>query len=261
MKMKHTYLTPLAILAVACNSLGADPELQYGEITVSLGEPNVEVITKAETPAVNTVVIYNDENAQMATGTGTKTLPFDTYYVTAESCSAAEAENGDGTMRLYGRSADVTLDASHLSQTATVNCTVANAKVTVKFDPSVSGRFNDGNGNSTLKVVLKGGTTANRTLTVNEKDLTAGSDGSKVKETWFNPSSLTYEITGTFNAGGVNKSVNLNNNSAPRALSAKDNIQILVKVSLSNGQLVPEITVDTTLNSQETINGEFNPYV
>lgn len=247
----------LALMTVACTQKIDEP-LQYGQLSVALsGEPSVEVVTKAyaldktsEDAKDYTVRIYDKADAAAPKYAAsyydfaTQILPLGTYYVTAENCTEVEAETGKGQMRLAGQSADVTLSADALTGTATVECTVTNAKVSVQFDASVAGRFTG------LKVTLSGGTTRTEAITVAETDV--------VTETWFNPSLLTYTISGIFTGSGMNKEVNL---SKSIGLAAKNNILLLVKVNLENGQLMPSVTVDTQIDDPTEVPGEFNPYI
>lgn len=258
MTNKILTLAALAFISVACSTKVEEP-IQFGQLSVSLGEPSVEVISKVPTTldqtsdeAANyTVSVYDGDDTQLYSKTydqfQTQTLPFGTYYVTAENMTAEKAEEGDGQMRLYGCSADITLSSTQLTQTATVNCTVANAKVSVAFDESVADRFEN------LQVVLAGGTTSGRSFTIAQ----TATGVETVK--WFNPSTLTYTITGTFSYSGVTKPVEISNSVV---LNAKDNVKLLVKLNLENGQvLVPTITYDTTLADPTEIEGEFNPYI
>ncbi len=256
MKRKFIYILAFASLAVACNSARIEQTVQYGEISVAVaGDPEVDVVTKADVDpssdeAANyTVRVYNDAEVQQGSAVsykdfGTRQFELGTYYLTAENCTEAQAEEGNGGMRLFGRSDDVVLSYRQLSQTAEIKCTVANAKISVKFGDSVQGKF------SGLKVVLTGGTTAGRTLTVNQ----TASD--VVTETWFNPSTVNYTISGTFNSGGINAPVSL---PGSRAVAARDNVLILVEVDSTNGQLMPTITYDTEVTESDQTPG-FNPY-
>lgn len=246
--------TALVILAVACTQKAEQP-LRYGTLAVNLsGEPVVDVVSKTpvtleqeSSEAANYMVrIYNSVNEKKYESPFNtfkpQVLPLGTYYVTAENCSATEAEVDNGKMRLYGRSSDVTLSLENLSQSATVDCVVVNGKVTVVYDASVNGRFSD------LKVVL---TSGDRSLTVNET-----ATGVET-ETWFNPATVTYSISGTFDPSGVNQQVNV---SKTIEVKERSNIKLLVKVNLNNGQLVPNVTFDTSIDDQVTESGEFNPY-
>jgi len=251
-------LIPFACAVAACNTVSIEQPVQYGELSIALAdEPVLEVETKAaetldktsEAAKDYTVRVFNSSNQQQGEDVSyyafeTMKLPLGTYYVTAENCSEADAESGNGKMRIAGQSSNVTLDVNNLSQEPTVSCGVTNAKVTVAFDSSVSGKF------SNLKVVLEGGTERTSSLTVNETE--AGVEN----ETWFNPSTLNYTISGKFNS--LDKDVSL---TGSRTLEAKDNIKILVKVNLENGQLsIATIEVDDSINMEEDIEEEFNPY-
>ncbi len=237
----------LACMAVACNSVEEAAPVQYGEISVALGEPDVEVITRAEDSAADYMVRVFNSNHEMQHEVvynqfGTCKLPLGIYYVTAENCSEAEAESaneGKGCMRLWGRSTDVVLSVDNLSQTASVNCEVVNARVAVAFDSSVSGRFND------LKVVISG----SREVTVNETAADVET------ETWFYPQTISYKITGKFIQLGKDIEI-----SGTKTLEAKNNIKLLVKLNTSNGQLLPEIVVNTDIDDPTEVPGEFNPY-
>lgn len=227
------------------------------------GEPSVDVVTRApetldpasEAASSYTVSIVDkasDASVYSATYDQFKkqTLPLGTYYVTAENYDEAGAEaarDGLGDMRLAGQSADVVLSVAGQSESVTVGCTVANAKVSVVFDASVSGKFSD------LTVVLSGGTTADREITVEETT----TDVETV--TWFNPSTLSYTISGTYDPSGMNKPVSIE---GTRSLAAKDNIKLVVKLNLENGQILqPTITYDTAIADPTPVEGEFNPYV
>lgn len=249
----------MTIMAVACTQK-ADEPLQYGELSVALsGEPTVEVVTKAPqtleqtAPEAASYVVrifdssddskkYEETYAEFET----QRLPLGTYYVTAENCTETQAEEGNGKMRLYGLSEEVTIAPETLTPTATVNCVVTNAKVSVQFDESVAGRF------SGLQVTLAGGTTPDRSLTI------AQTEAGVITETWFNPSSLTYTISGTFTGSGMNKPVEI---VKTITLEAKNNIKLLVRVNLENGQLSPSIKVDTDIDNLQETTEEFNPYM
>ncbi len=257
MKKNFLCLIALAGIAVACNSVVDEP-LRYGEISVAVGEPEVEVITKAETldkdsdeAAGYVVRVYDAENVQQGSDATYRDfqpvkLPLGTYYVTAENCAADADELGNGQMRLFGRSSDIVLSVENISQTATVDCEVVNAKVSVSFAESVNAdNFED------LQVVLTRETPA-RTVTV--------PFAAAVTEVWFDAGSdVNYSITGTFKSGTYSKPVNM---SGSFTLAAKDHVRIAVSVNLDNGQLIaPTITYDDSLNDPTTEENEFNPYL
>ncbi len=239
----------LACMAVACNSVKENTApVQYGEISVSLGEPDLEVITKAAQPDDTpnyTVRVFNDAGVQQGSDVlfGTfqpMKLPLGTYYVTAENCTEAEAEEGNGVMRLFGESNRVTLTANALSQSAEVKCQVANARVSVAFDENVEGKFEN------LTVTVKGANGREVSFT----EAQAGADS------WFNPQDITYTISGTFIQTG--KAVTANGD---YSLQAKNNIVLTVKINLDNGQIIaPSIIVDKSFDSQSNVNTEINPY-
>ncbi len=253
--MKRIFFSVMSIVlvAVSCNKI-SEEHLEYGEISVKLTDDvSVDVVSKVfteltpEEAASYNVSIY-DAGDVLQYGPveyasfQTQRLPVGTYYVVAESCSETEAEFGKGVLRLAGRSADIVLSPENLSQTATVECTVANAMVTVAFDESVEGRFTD------LKVVLSN-SDESRTLTVNE------SDGQT--EMYFNPTTLRYVISGTFTQNGKEVSVD-----KTQVLEAKSNLKLVVKVNLENGQVsMPSISIDTTLDTINVVEEEFNPYI
>lgn len=245
-------------LAVACQTEKMDPSTGYGTLDIALsGDSSIDVVVKSQQLTPSEAAAYNvsvfDDNDVCKYGPvkysafEAQVLPMGTYYVTAESCTESEAESGRGKMRLAGKSADITLSPSAISQIARVECSVTNAKVTVAYDESISGMFTD------LKVVLSGGTTSGRKVTVAET-----SAGVKT-EVWFNPSSLTYTISGTFKPSG--KVLTLSGSS--RSLAAKDNISLLVKLNLDNGEISasPEIVVDVAMKQEVPVEEEFNPYV
>ncbi len=258
MKMKFTCLLAAIGLVTACDYVRVGEPVRYGEISVAIaGDPEMEVVTKAGTvvdpssdEAANYIVrVYNQAGEQQGEETGykdfgTRQFELGTYYLTAEDCTEAQAEEGNGRMRLSGRSDDIALSYQNLSQTVEISCTVANAKVSVQFDESVQGRFSD------LKAVLTGGTTSGRTLTVNQ------TDADVITETWFNPSTVNYTISGTFNSGGINAPVTL---SGSRAVGARDNVLIQVKVDSQNGQLEPTVIFNTDITESDHTSG-FNPY-
>ncbi len=249
----------VALIAVACNSVKEDTApVQYGEISVSLGDPELEVITKAftaldpesdEASQYVVRVFSYDTNEQQGIDATYKDfqpmkLPLGKYYVSAENCTPIEAEEGDGKMRIAGDSKDapITLTSDNLSQTATVNCSVANARVAVVYDESVSGLFDN------LQVVITG-EDGSRVKTVAE--MATGVE----KEFWFNPQTISYVISGTFKQ--LNKVISIE---GTRTLAAKNNIKLWVKVNLSNGQLLPQIQIDKELDSPTDVPGLFNPY-
>ena len=261
MTKKILTVAVLLSMTVACTRETDEP-LQYGELSVAIsGEPVVEVLSKAFEPlapeseeAENFLVrIYEsdggvyDPEAVVYESTFSdfepQRLVLGEYTVTAEDCDVTTAESGKGQKRLFG-STQVTLSATELSKTAEIECSVANALVSVRFDDSVTGLFTD------LKVTLSGGTTRTADIVILETH--SGVESGY----WFNPSDLTYTISGTFTGGGMNKPVEI---VKTIALEAKNNIVLNVKVNLS-GQLTPSISFDMEIPDPSDVEVEYNPY-
>ncbi len=249
------YMIGLLFMTVSCNSINEDLPGQYGELSVALGQPDVEVVTKAATlskddPAAAgyMISIYSEGDALQYgpvsyTSFESQILAFGNYYVTAENCTEEQAQAGNGKMRLHGKSENVTLSLENIFQTATVNCTVSNALVTVAFSSDLYNgdvcRFDD------LKVVLTNDATTVREVTVNASK----SD----TEVWFNPCNLHYVISGSYNGKSVSAEGDLE-------LSAKSNFKIAVNVNKDKGEIfVPEVTFGTV--TENTNENPFNPYV
>lgn len=275
--MKFLYAIAVASMAVACNSAIIDSPQRYGTISVSLGSPDVGVVTKADpvtlTPGSEgasdyTVRIFNDADEKMHEVTydkftEPKVLPFNKYYVTVENCTESAAEEGFGMMRLYGRTEDdIILDASCLSASPVINCTVANAKVSVVFDESVKGKF------SSLTVTLtraedQKNYLQSRTVEVSQPASFPENAAEVMVETWFNASSvLNYTIEGKFEAGGVNNEISLSNEAdKPIVLGARNHVKLVVRASY--GEIVSNveyIAFDTEIADPTVIPGGFNPY-
>ncbi len=274
MKKIFICVVSLAMMAVSCNFYEEDLPAEYGKISVVLGEQEVEVVTKAAqtilptdpTASEYTIKVY-DSNDQLKQSQAYNEfvcvdLAFGSYYVTAENCTEAQAEEGNGKMRVYGESDDVEISLTNLNPEATVSCSVANAKVTVAFDDQLytsgSCLFSD------LKVEFTREAVENvinaRTLTVNESDVTATP---REVETWFNTSpdqtvDVKYVISGTYKDRSVSTDGTL-------SLAAKDHKKLLIKVSMDNGELVvpgvEQITFEGPSDTEVNDNSNnFNPY-
>ena len=168
------------------------------------------------------------------------------YYVTAESCTEGEAEDGYGCPRYAGSSEVFDLNISNISENAAVMCSQTNSMVTVVFDQSVSGRFQN------LKVELKSEANTSRTLVVTESD--------QNKFAYFNPSVLKYAVTGTYKATEsiATTSIRLEGS---KELAAKDDVRLVVRLDMTHGIAgVPGISVIETFDSDETADGVIDPY-
>ena len=249
--------------------------MEYGTLAVSLsGDPVIEVVSKAAetlTPAKAAnynIAVYTsaDCSGNPVEGTAKKyseltspvVLPAATYYVWAESCTAADAESGKGVMRFEGVSPAVEVRPGFAS-TATVECTVANAVVTVNFDDSVDGKITD------LKVTLTR-ETPSRSVEVAYADV-AGEDeneneneNEKQQQVWFNAGSIVkYTISGTSAITQQPLTGEGCTGTLP-TLNVGNNVQLNIKVASDNGVLT--VLSDVEINVPETTvkPDGFNPY-
>ena len=241
----------VVLLAVSCQRVQmVAPQSQYGSLGVSL-KTESEIVTKAEpgvsltTADLNLSVVENSSLESKYSGKYTKyealSLPMgSSYLVSAENCTAADAETGNGQIRVFG-SQEVTINS--LSNNVNFTCTVQNARVEVVFDSSVATYA------SGVQVVLNSGS---RSLTI------PYSSASTI--CWFNPTAengFSWTISGTLK-NNTNDSINKRGS---RTLAAKDNIRLNVRIS--NGQLIIDqdaITIDTTINEGSSIDVSYNPY-
>lgn len=258
---KLLYAAAALSMMAACTSGKMDAPLLYGEISVALAsEQVVDVLTKAAVPLPEDeahdyeVFIHDSDGNELYKSAYDLFVPQklavseDPYTVSAENCTAVEAETGRGRMRLWGKT-EVTLSASDLTPEVTVDCKVVNCLVTVEFDSSVAGRFTD------LKVELTGGgrTSAETVLE---------SDGKT--DVWFNPSAQTrntavsYTITGVFDQTGASVEM-----TGSRTLEARNHMKLVVKVNLDKGQISNDdlsVTIDKDMVTVDPSEEEFNPY-
>ena len=249
--MKRCFSGVMAVLlmAVACQTEKIETYPEYGTLDITLaGEPSLDVEVKssqtlsAAEAAEYSVTIYDASDAVVYGPVKYKDftpqiLPMGTYYVSAENCSLADAEANNGKMRLAGRSQDIVLSASAISQTAEVECVVTNAKVSFVFDPSLTGMFDD----LVLKFKRPGIPGTNNVRTD--------------AEYWCNPSTVTYTISGIFKQTGRYLEL-----TRELTLAAKDNVKVVIKLNLANGELAATIIVVDDLNPEKTEEVDFNPY-
>lgn len=248
---KVIIITALTVLAASCQRIELSKPLQYGSLSVAMdAEVKVEAVTKAAATAeelknYNVKVIGQDQASTsyydgLYSSFQPLTLPLGTYTVSAENCTSAAAEDGNGCKRLFG-STSVEISETNLNPTAEFTCSVANALVTVEFDKSATDHI------SNLKVDLTGGD-LKRTVSVTESNT----------KVWFNPSDVSWTITGKITS--INKPVNMTGNK--KDLKAKNHLKIVVSVNLDNGQISakPSITLATDLKTAIEHNEVFNPY-
>ena len=247
---KVIIITALTVLAASCQRIELSKPLQYGSLSVAMdAEVKVEAVTKAaatpEELATYNVKVIGQDQASTSYYDGLYSafkplkLPLGTYTVSAENCTSAAAEDGNGCKRLFG-STSVKISETNLNPTAEFTCSVANTLVTVVFDASATQHITG------LKVELIGGD-SNRTVSVNASNT----------EVWFNPSTVSWKITGKITS--INKNVEM---TGSKSLVAKNHLKINVSVNLENGQIsaAPSITLATNLNTAEEKNEVFNPY-
>ena len=246
---KIFHLAIIAALAAGCQTL--DIHQSMGSLAVSL-EPEVNVEVKAcggnDTPNY----IVSVTSASAVTGLPYQSafkdfkplsLPMGTYTVSAENCTADEAVSGYGHKRLFG-SKDVTLNYENPNQTVNLDCVLVNSLISIIFDSSVTGVFDD------LKVTVKSGTgTESRSVEIKE--------GDTVREAWFNPAAISWTISGVSKATG--KTVSQEDG---RTLDARQNLKITVKVTYSDGMISvsPVISIDSNISTSEENKNDINPY-
>lgn len=242
---KIFHLAIITILAAGCRTL--DMHQAMGTLSVSL-EPEVNVEVKACDENAKDNYIVSVTSSEDVSGLPYQSafkdfkslsLPMGTYTVSAENCSEDEAVNGYGHKRLYG-TRDVTLSSKSPNQTANLDCVLVNSLISIIFDPSVAGVFNE------LKVSIKSGT---RSVDIKETDA--------IKEAWFNPAEISWTISGT-----VKKNGNIVSQSNNMRLEARKNLKINVHVTYSNGQIsmTPNISINQISSATEVPVDGTNPY-
>lgn len=246
---KVFHLAIIAVLAAGCQTL--DIHQSMGSLSVSL-EPEVNVEVKAcdenETPKYIVSVTSASAVSGLLYQSAFKdfkplSLPMGTYTVSAENCTADEAVSGYGHKRLFG-SKDVTLNYENPNQTVNLDCVLVNSLISIIFDSSVTGVFDD------LKVTVKSGTgTETRSVEIKE--------GDAVREAWFNPAEISWTISGTVKENG--KIVSQSNK---MTLEARKNLKINVHVTYSNGQIsmTPNISINQISSATEVPVDGTNPY-
>lgn len=187
---KIFHLAIITILAAGCRTL--DMHQVMGTISVSL-EPEVNVEVKACDENAKDNYIVSVTSSEDVSGLPYQSafkdfqplsLPMGTYTVSAENCTEEEAVSGYGHKRIFG-SKDVTLSFENPNQTANLDCVLVNSLISIIFDPSVEGVFNE------LKVSIKSGT---RSVDIKETDA--------IKEAWFNPADISWTISGVSKSTG-----------------------------------------------------------
>lgn len=243
---KIFHLAIISILAAGCRTL--DMHQAMGTLNVSL-EPEVNVEVKAcdENNKDNYIVSVTSPSAVSGLPYQSAFKDFQslslpmgrTYTVSAENCTEEEAVSGYGHKRLYG-TRDVTLSFERPDQTVNLDCVLVNSLISIIFDPSVAGVFNE------LKVSIKSG---KRSVDIKE--------GNEVCEAWFNPADITWTISGVSKATGKPVS-----QEGSRTLKARQNLKITVKAIYSDGMISvsPVIEIDSNITTSEENKNDINPY-
>ena len=243
---KVFHLAIIAALAAGCRTL--DMYQAMGSLSVSL-EPEVNVEVKACEENDKDNYIVSVTSASSVSGLPYQSafkdfqpmnLPMGTYTVSAENCTADEAVSGYGHKRLFGTK-DVTLSYENPNQTVNLDCVLVNSLISIIFDSSVTGVFDD------LKVTVQSGT---RSVVIKE--------GDKVSEAWFNPGAISWTISGVSKATGKTVS-----QEGKRTLDARQNLKITVKVTYSDGLISgsPVINIDSNISKlDENKKIDINPY-
>jgi hypothetical protein len=259
--MKNLILSAMMIAAIftSCSKDDSDYE-GYGNIAVNVNsDVNLSAVqTRAAVTDEKELANYTYfvEKTGMTTWSGTYaqltsatfTAATSAYYLSAQDCTEADAKsanNNFGKMRLYGKSDAFTITAG---QTTTVDLklTVANSKVSVVFDNSLSTYF------STYTVQI--GETG-RMLTFADANT----------EAYFNAGTeLKYSISATLKTRGATvtfaNTVKLNNNDTSNNTTvAAKYYKITIKATSDKGQVGLSLDVDSTL-SEATGEVDIDPY-
>lgn len=159
-----TFLS-ISLILFSCSK----ESINYGSITFNVnGNVNVSVdntTTKAE--SVNTdnfEVFLNGKSLGFKKDLTTPVIVAPgTYTISAQSCSVETSNNGnngDGLLRFYGETNNITIEDQE-KKNVTIDCTVANSKVSVELGESYTNYFDSGY--ATVKI-----SDGTRTLTVIE---------------------------------------------------------------------------------------------
>ena len=143
-----------AICSVSCGRVEPDHD-GYGFLSLSLDiDTDIEDLTRATTVdqadySAYNVALYRGETQlwkttydRFVSDVAFNRIPAGEYVIEVESCTAEDADNGAGKMRMYG-SESVTVEAGKTSD-ASVSCTMANARVTLAMSPEFASAIVEG---------------------------------------------------------------------------------------------------------------------
>ena len=262
MKKRYLFAAAGLMMLAACTNNDEPHVEQYG--TISLGmSSDISISTRATTLSATELANYqitiNQSGATEAIKEGTYSSLFITdntmtlktgtgYTLTAASCTDAEAENaneGKGQMQLKGTSSSFAVNANQTTN-VTVACTVANARLSVMWDSSITGQ-------SSVFTNLKAEIYENSN---NSRKFTFTNDANTNPQPWFNIDNDP-KLNGTisYNFNGTAKSYNFSS----IAIAAAKHVKLTISASADNGQISVTITVDNTVtdDNQSIIT---NPY-
>ncbi len=141
-------MSAMTLVLVSCSKENEATD-QNGSIFVQISsEVEISVQTKSDTFDDYNVYLNGTRTdqgdysqsltyAQMLEGC---TLPYGVYSVEAENCTAAEAEDGLGCARFYGRTDGVQVMSPEVV-TVAVDCRMVNAKAQISFDEALLSEF------------------------------------------------------------------------------------------------------------------------
>ena len=240
MSRSALYILTTVLLASACNKAVMEYS-NMGSIALSLAsDVEVVVTTKADTDVdydsflinvAGQTFIGNQYSEDYIYGqmTGDIDIPYGTYVVSAQSCTAevAESSNGGfGCVRYAGASSEVSI-MSTVPEQVNVTCPMVNAKATLTFDESFLEDFE----NPSAELIL-----GERTVTLqNAEDALS-------KAAYFNVSAdsrLTYIVYGTIGGKRLSYTGKMDIGQAKWA-------KIVIR-SNHNGQIGPDIWVDENM--------------
>lgn len=255
--MKRIFLAiAMVTLLVGCNEKITLDTMEGGTINpVLTSDVEISVFTKGSTTLdANAAANYNLKITPPGSSTPAYSGKYsafsstkiysaaDNYTIEAESCTEGEAApaEGKGCARYYGSNTFNVV--ANQSNPVTVNCTMANSKAGVVFDPSFTSAFED----------------YSVTLSVGGRSAEYSTNTTDDNAFYFNipagGATIAYTISGKF--GGTDKSYT----GSVADVEAAKYVKLTIKANTSNGTIgAPTITVDDTCTDQHQ-DEVVNPY-
>lgn len=249
--MRRLYIYAFMLLAVAsCSQKLSGPDL-YGSLDLKISF-DVEAEVSTKTDDAGSFALYNISLTGTRTGNDPYTasvvygeieaplvLPYGLYSVEAESCTEIQAHEGYGCVRFYGMTEGVQVKAPVENPTpVSVECRMANAKVTVAFDEGFLSDFTD----------------VRAELAMGDRKLTLTPEQASSVQAYFNVgvsgSEIHYSVFGSVD--GVEREY------ASSILLMPAKHASLKFKSNHNGILGPQVTVDGEMGTNE-ITGSIDP--